>query len=72
MARLLPGMDGYIAGVDVIDGATIAAADRLKVISRYGVGIDSVDLQAAQERGIVVTNTPGANAVSVAGLTWGC
>jgi D-3-phosphoglycerate dehydrogenase len=71
VARLLPGMDGYIAGVDVIDRSALEAADRLKVISRYGVGIDSVDLQAAQEKGIVVTNTPGANAVSVAELTMG-
>lgn len=71
VARLLPGMDGYIAGVDAVDRAALAAADRLKVISRYGVGVDSVDLQAAREKGIVVTNTPGANAVSVAELTVG-
>jgi phosphoglycerate dehydrogenase-like enzyme len=41
------------------------------VISRYGVGVDKVDLQAAHEKGIVVTNTPGANSVSVAELTIG-
>jgi D-3-phosphoglycerate dehydrogenase len=68
VARLLPGVDGYIAGLDAIDRAALAAADRLKVIARYGVGVDSVDLQAAQEKGIVVTNTPGANSVSVAEL----
>jgi D-3-phosphoglycerate dehydrogenase / 2-oxoglutarate reductase len=68
VARLLPGMDGYIAGLDTIDRAALAAADRLKVIARYGVGVDQVDLLAAQEQDIIVTNTPGANSVSVAEL----
>lgn len=69
LAKLLPGVDGYIAGVDVIDRAALAAADKLKVIARYGAGVDNVDLQAAREKGIVVTNTPGANSISVAELT---
>jgi len=71
VARLLPGVDGYIAGLDAIDRPALAAADRLKVIARYGVGVDSVDLEAAREKGIVVTNTPGANSVSVAELAIG-
>jgi phosphoglycerate dehydrogenase-like enzyme len=69
--ELLPGCDGYIAGVDTIDRAAIEAADRLCVIARYGVGVDRVDLQAAREKGIVVTNTPGANSASVAELAIG-
>ncbi len=69
--RLLPGIDGYIAGLDAIDANALRSADRLKVISRYGVGIDNVDLSAAQHKGIVVTNTPGANSVSVAELALG-
>lgn len=71
VAALLPGCDGYIAGLDTIDAAALAAADRLKVIARYGAGVDNVDLETARRRGIVVTNTPGANAVSVAELTIG-
>lgn len=71
VARLLPGVDGYIAGVDEVTAEALAAADRLKVIARYGVGVDQVDLAAAKARGIVVTNTPGANSVSVAELTIG-
>jgi D-3-phosphoglycerate dehydrogenase len=71
VARLLPGMDGYIAGLDAIDASAIRAADRLKVIARYGVGFDNVDLDAAREKGIVVTNTPGANSASVAELALG-
>jgi D-3-phosphoglycerate dehydrogenase len=69
--RLLPGIDGYIAGLDGIDANALRAADRLKVISRYGVGIDNVDLEAARGKGIVITNTPGANSVSVAELALG-
>jgi D-3-phosphoglycerate dehydrogenase len=71
VAKLLPGVDGYIAGIDGIDRAALQYADRLRVIARYGVGVDSVDLQAAAEKGIVVTNTPGANSVSVAELAVG-
>ena len=65
------GIDGWIAGLDEIDASVIAAADRLKVIARYGVGYDRVDLAAATRRGIVVTNTPGANSAAVAELTIG-
>jgi D-3-phosphoglycerate dehydrogenase len=71
VAALLPHIDGYIAGLDAIDADALRGADRLKVIARYGVGVDSVDLNAARERGIVVTNTPGANSVSVAELALG-
>ena len=68
VADLLPGVDGFIAGLDAIDRAALVKADRLKVISRYGVGVDNVDLEACKEKGVVVTNTPGANSVSVAEL----
>ncbi len=66
---LVQGVDGFIAGLDRIDSSVIQAAPRLKVISRYGVGLDNVDLEAATARGIVVTNTPGANSAAVAELT---
>ena len=49
----------------------MAASDRLKVVARFGIGLDSVDVKAATELGIVVTNTPGANKVSVAELALG-
>jgi D-3-phosphoglycerate dehydrogenase len=71
VAKLLPGVDGYIAGLDGIDADALKTADRLKVIARYGVGVDNVDLSAAKEKGIVVTNTPGANSASVAELALG-
>ncbi len=69
LVKLLPDIDGYIAGLDTIDREALAAANRLKVIARYGVGVDNVDLTAAEEKDIVVTNTPNANSVSVAELT---
>ena len=71
VAALIAGVDGYIAGLDIIDRAALEKADRLKVIARYGVGVDQVDLEAAREKGIIVTNTPGANSVSVAELALG-
>jgi D-3-phosphoglycerate dehydrogenase / 2-oxoglutarate reductase len=63
---LVKEADGFIAGLDQIDASVMEAAGRLKVIARYGVGIDRVDLPAATRRGIVVTNTPGANSAAVA------
>lgn len=60
--------DALIAGLETIDASIMDAAPRLKVISRYGVGVDRVDVAAAKERGIAVTITPGANGDSVADL----
>ena len=66
VADLLPGVDGFIAGNDVIDKNALKHADCLRVIARYGVGLDNIDLDEARSRGILVTNTPGANTISVA------
>ena len=71
MQDQLPGCDGLIAGLDRMDRAALESADRLKVIARYGVGVDNVDLETAAKKRITVTNTPNANAVSVAELTIG-
>lgn len=71
LVELLPGCHGYIAGLDTIDRTALESADQLKVIARYGTGVDRVDLDAAKEQGIIVTNTPGANTVSVAELAIG-
>jgi glyoxylate reductase len=46
---------------DVID-----AANKLKIIARAGSGVDNVDLEAASARGVIVTNAPGGNSISVA------
>lgn len=68
---LLTDCDGYIAGLDTISGKVIKACPKLKVISRYGVGYDRVDLDAAKEQGVTVTNTPGVNAEAVGELAFG-
>jgi D-3-phosphoglycerate dehydrogenase len=52
-----------------VDDALMEHAPRLRVIGRAGVGVDNIDAEAATRRGIVVMNTPGANAVAVAELT---
>jgi D-3-phosphoglycerate dehydrogenase len=69
LVPLVKNIDGYIAGLDQVDAPVIEAGNRLRVIARYGVGVDRVNVEAATRRGIVVTNTPGANSVAVAELT---
>ncbi len=71
LVKMLPDVDGYIAGLDQIDRDALQEAKQLQVVARYGVGVDAVDLDAAREMGIVVTNTPGANSGSVAELALG-
>ncbi len=71
LQELLPDVDGLIAGLDEIDAKALSSAPELKVVARYGVGYNNVDLETAKTLGIIVTNTPGANAVAVAELTIG-
>lgn len=54
-----------------VNAAVIAAAPELLVIGRAGVGLDNIDLKAAQEAGIVIASTPDQNAISVAELAIG-
>lgn len=68
----LDGVDGYIAGLDYITADVVKQMpSSLKVISRYGAGVDRVDIAACKERGIIVTNTPGANATAVCEMAFG-
>ena len=53
------------------DAALIEAAPKLRIIGRAGVGVDNIDTAAATHAGIVVMNTPGANAIAVAERTLG-
>ena len=71
LAGVLPTVDAWIAGTGPITTAHLDLAPRLVVIARYGVGVEAVDVAAATERGIVVSNTPGANAEAVADHTVG-
>jgi D-3-phosphoglycerate dehydrogenase len=80
IAKLGPGgleaeladADGLVVRSAVqVDAKLLESAPKLRVIGRAGVGVDNIDTDAATHRGIVVMNTPGANAVAVAELTLG-
>lgn len=62
----IAGAHGAICRTAPFSRAIIEAAPHLRVIGRHGVGVDNIDVAAATERGIVVVNTPEANAQSVA------
>ncbi|MGO3649085.1 NAD(P)-dependent oxidoreductase [Agrococcus casei] len=61
--------DAWVAGTGPVTAEHLDASPGLKVVARYGVGTEAVDVAAARERGIVVTNTPGANSDAVADHT---
>ena len=67
---LLSGCDGCVAGLDYFTANVIESAKNLKVISRFGVGYDRIDAEAARRKNIAVCNTPGANAKAVADHTF--
>jgi D-3-phosphoglycerate dehydrogenase len=80
IAKLGPGgLEAELADADALvvrsavqaDAKLLESAPKLRVIGRAGVGVDNIDTDAATHRGIVVMNTPGANAVAVAELTVG-
>ena len=72
LLTLLPGMDGLICGDDRLTAKVLAACPTLKVISKWGTGIDSIDKEACQKRGVQVKNTPNAFTEPVADtvLAW--
>ena len=71
LAEMVSDFDVLIAGTEQITEKVMAQATRLKLISRVGVGLDSVDLMAARRRGIQVSYTADAPAPAVAELTIG-
>lgn len=62
---------GWLAGVERIGRSVLGEARSLRVISRNGVGVDNIDLEAAQQGRVAVMRAPGANAEAVAELTVG-
>lgn len=71
LMELLPGIDGIIVGDDPLTSKVLARADRLRIISKWGVGIDNIDLRAAAQLGIRVMNTPGMFGDEVADVVIG-
>ena len=77
--KLPDGLPAALADADAlvvrsavqVDDALMEKAPKLRVIGRAGVGVDNIDAESATRRGVVVMNTPGANAVAVAELTIG-
>lgn len=66
-AAVFASVDGAIlTAFEKVPRAVIEAAPRLRALSKYGAGIETIDLEAATARGIPVVNTPGANALGVA------
>jgi D-3-phosphoglycerate dehydrogenase / 2-oxoglutarate reductase len=63
--------EAVIVRTSPMSATDIARARRLKIIGKHGVGVDNIAIEAARARGIVVVNTPGANADAVAELALG-
>jgi D-3-phosphoglycerate dehydrogenase len=62
-------MDAIITGTDALTAAVIAASPRLKTIVKHGVGLETIDLDAARSHGVIVSATPASIHDSVADLT---
>ena len=62
---------GIIAGDDLLDREFFAGASKLKAVIRWGIGMDSVDHDAAREHGVPVRNTPGVFGYEVADSAFG-
>jgi D-3-phosphoglycerate dehydrogenase len=73
LLRVIDQYDGIICGDDHFTEPVIkkGAASKLKIISKYGVGIDSIDTEAAKKYNVIVTNCSGVNQISVAEHVFG-
>jgi D-3-phosphoglycerate dehydrogenase / 2-oxoglutarate reductase len=71
LVQLVPGCAGWLAGVEPISVRVLDTADRLRVISRNGSGLDNIPIEHAKAHGITVLSAAGANAQGVAELTIG-
>jgi glyoxylate reductase len=73
-AALQAGLSQSVAAIvtlmERIDGDVLASARHLKIVANYAVGYNNVDVEAARQRGIVVTNTPDVLTDATADLTW--
>ncbi len=69
LVQFLRGHDKAITGLDVLDEALFTRVPELRLVSKYGVGLDMIDLDAARRHGVSVRWTPGVNRQAVAELT---
>lgn len=68
LKSILPDVDAVIVSADPWDEELYRMAPKLKVIAKYGVGVDNIDCAKAKEHGIKVTNAKGGNSQAVAEL----
>ena len=59
LLRHVAGADALLVGTARIGPAVLDAAPRLRIVARYGIGLDNVEVEEATRRGVVVTNAPG-------------
>lgn len=71
LLAIIPDVDGIVAGDDQLTRRVLERAGRLRIISKWGIGTDAIDLEAARELGIRVTNTPGMFGDEVADVALG-
>ena len=70
LLAIVGGYEGLIVrSATEVDADVIAAADQLVVVGRAGVGVDNIDVDAATRKGVIVMNTPQANAIATAEQT---
>src|SRR2546425_9760873 len=68
-ARLLPEMEVLWHVLKPVSADVIARAPKLRLIQKIGIGVNTIDIEAAKRRGIAVCNLPGANSRAVAEMT---
>lgn len=71
LLKVIDRYDGVIAGDDVFSEKVLLHASKLKIISKWGIGVDSIDIDAAKRLGIKVSNTPNVFGDEVADLVIG-
>ena len=71
LAEIIAGADYAISGQVPVGGEVLRAAKRLKLLHKWGVGVDNLDVETARALGIKVARTTGSNAVAVAEFTIG-
>lgn len=71
LVSYLSDCDAAIVGLDKIDDELLSSLPKLKVISKYGVGLDNIDLEACERAGVVVLHTQGVNKRSVSEMALG-
>lgn len=71
LIEYLKDADAAVVGLEMIDDDVLAACPKLKIIAKYGVGLDSIDLEACKKRGVSIGWSGGVNRLSVAEMALG-